>query len=109
MRTRRFTDPIQHRLHHCWLRARCQSNYRGEEWTITLEEYFNMWSGHEHRKGRASDSLVMTRIDNTQPWSRSNVELITRIEQMGRKNRRQAADRIGQPPRKYRKRTDQNV
>lgn len=109
MRTKRFTDPNLHRLHHSWLRARCQANYRSEGWEITLEEYFEMWSGNEHLKGRGADCLVMTRRDTTKAWSVSNTELITRLEQLRRKNRLMAEQRIGQPPRKYRKRNTQDV
>lgn len=87
MSRKRFEDPQQHRLHYSWLRARCQAKYRNEDWHITLEQYLDIWQGLVHLKGRSGDCLVMTRCDTTQPWTIDNIALITRADQMGRRNR----------------------
>ncbi len=86
-----YTDPNDRRLHLAWLRARAQANYRNEEWHLTLAEYFAIWSGNVHRKGRGADCLVMTKIDLDQPWQLDNVHLQERRIQLKEKNQRYAA------------------
>lgn len=73
-------DPVVHQL---WLdcqRAKAQAKFRGQEWQIQEQEYVDLWmqdDKHLH-KGRSSKKLCMTRIDKTKPWSRHNVQFVTR-------------------------------
>lgn len=73
-------DEINHRLYTDCQRARAQANFRNEGWTITEQEYIDLWRQDDRylRKGRKLEDLCLTRIDRTKPWSTDNVEIITR-------------------------------
>ena len=67
-------DPLRHTQYTCWLKAKAQANFRKEGWTMTFEEFEQLWNqdGAWHQRGRGSDDLLMTRRDFDQPWSRDN-------------------------------------
>lgn len=75
-----FIDPVQHKLHEWSMRARAQAWYRGEEWTLTDQEYIDLWTANDNYKlrGRSNHHLCMTRIDPDGAWSLDNVHIITR-------------------------------
>lgn len=73
-------DPKRHALYTPWLKARAQANYREEGWTITFDEFAEMWDGQWHLRGRDGPDLCMCRKDSEKPWSRDNCEIVTRIE-----------------------------
>jgi hypothetical protein len=72
--------------HRAWLVLHCQARFRGEECDITESEFFDLWAPHWAQRGRHSDDLTMTRIDDLKPWTRSNVEIITRKQHLRNKN-----------------------
>jgi hypothetical protein len=76
------SDPINHRLYTDCQRARAQARFRGEEWTITEEEYVALWRKDDRylKKGRTRESLCMTMQDSDLGWHLDNVEFITRIQ-----------------------------
>lgn len=76
------TDPIDHRLYTDCQRARAQAHFRGEEWTITEQEYIAIWRKDDAylKKGRTTMSICMTMSDPDLGWHTDNVELITRQE-----------------------------
>jgi hypothetical protein len=77
-------DPVDHRLYNDCLKARAQAWYRGEQWSITEQEYIGLWRNDDNykKKGRTRESLCMVRVDPEQPWTVDNVEIITRLEHL---------------------------
>lgn len=68
-----------------FLRQRAQSNYRGEPFRLTFEEWLAVWDGQLSRRGRGTHDLCMQRKDADGAWSRDNVEIVTRKAQLQRK------------------------
>lgn len=88
---RKYPDLLDHERHVAFLRARCQANYRGETWTMTIEEFFEMWPVEMWScRGRGYSDLCMVRIDPQAEWSKDNCQIVTRYEQLcrGRKPRK---------------------
>ena len=76
------SDPIDHKLYTACQRARAQAHFRGEEWTITEQEFIELWRTDDRylRKGRTLASVCMTMCDPELGWHVGNVEFITREE-----------------------------
>lgn len=73
-------DPIDHKLYVQCQRARAQANFRGEVWTITEQEYIDLWRENDRylNKGRRPEDLCLTRRDPEGDWSMDNVIIVTR-------------------------------
>ena len=73
-------DPVDHKLYIDCQRARAQAWFRGEQWSITEQEYIQLWREDDRylRKGRGTGSLCLIRIDITDGWRLANVEIIER-------------------------------
>ena len=71
-------DPERHRQFVAYGRAKCQAEWRGEGWLLTFAQYEEIWAGKWHLRGRTRDTLCLARLDYEQPWSMSNVEIMTR-------------------------------
>lgn len=69
---------IPHQQHIAWLRMRAQANFRGEDFTLTLEQFQKLWNGFWHLRGRSSPEYCLTRTDIRRPWEWGNVECVTR-------------------------------
>ena len=82
-------DPVLHRLYYDCQRARAQAWFRDEEWTITEQEYTELWLKDDQylQKSRSADGLCMTRIDLEKGWHMDNVEIVSRRESMRRSGR----------------------
>ena len=80
--TRKYPDPIDHKLYTDCMRARAQAWYLGEQWLISESDYVRLWRENDRylRKGRHNESLCMTRIDYDLPWTVDNIQIITRLE-----------------------------
>lgn len=87
MSKRKYYDQDLHEKHIAFLRARAQANFRKEGWELTIEDYFELWSKDWACRGRARNDLVLTRRDHKLSWTRDNVEVVTRYEQLMRKFR----------------------
>ena len=84
---RKFDTEIEHRKFIAWHRARSQAQFRGEGWSITLEQWFKMWpNALWRRRGRARNALCMTRRDITLPWTEQNCKIVTRLEHLQSKH-----------------------
>jgi hypothetical protein len=70
--------------HRAWLVLCCQARFRGEECLITESEFFELWEPHWPNRGRGSSDITMTRRDSDLPWTKDNVEFITRKEHLKR-------------------------
>ena len=75
-------DEINHRLYIDCQRARAQANYRGEVWTITEQEYIDLWRTDDRykKKGRTVNSICLSKIDQDLDWTLDNVHFVTRQE-----------------------------
>ena len=71
-------DPLRHDMYHPWQLAKAQAKFRGEEFTLTFEQYYEVWKDDWHNRGRKPEDLCMTRIDWEGAWEWGNVEIIRR-------------------------------
>ena len=81
-------DPELHKMYSPCLKAKAQAMYRGEEWTLTFEEFAELWKGQWQFRGRDTDDLCMTRTDIQKGWHRDNCEIVTRREANARSGAR---------------------
>jgi hypothetical protein len=79
-----YPTPLDRAKHRAWLVLCCQARFRGEECTITEQEFFELWAPHWSQRGRGSNDITMTRRDSDLPWTSDNVEFITRKEHLKR-------------------------
>ena len=85
-RTRRQTpelwisgpDPIEHDKYYAWQKHKAQAKFRGEEYQLEWEDFQSIWPNDLFvQRGRRRGCYTMIRLDNTQPWSKDNVEVVT--------------------------------
>jgi len=81
-------DPIEHKKYLNWLQQKTQANFRKEKWEVDFETWKDIWGEDWHNKGRASDNLRMTRIDDRGAWCRDNIEILTRKEHVIKQGQR---------------------
>lgn len=84
-----------------FFRQRQNARTRGIEWSLTFEEWQQIWvaSGQLLNRGRKKGQYVMARFGDKGPYSISNVEIIqngdnTRAAHTGRKRSTQTKERI---------------
>jgi len=77
-------DPVRHDQFVCWMKSKAQCNFRGEEFSLTFEQYEEVWAGQWSKRGRTPNDVCMTRIDWDGAWESGNVEIITRAEHFTR-------------------------
>jgi len=80
--TRRYPDPVDHKLFMDCMRARAQAWYMQQEWFITEDEYIALWRENDKykHKGRHNNQFCLVRKDYEKAWTLDNVEVITRLE-----------------------------
>jgi hypothetical protein len=78
-------DPAAHVSYRAWLQCRNQAHYRREPWSLTFEQWQQVWQDLWHRRGRGSQELCITRLDCADEWCVSNVIVITRKQNAQRK------------------------
>jgi hypothetical protein len=66
------------------MKHKAQCDFRGEEFTLTFEQYEELWQGLWDQRGRTREAVCMTRIDWDGAWEWGNVEIITRAEHFKR-------------------------
>lgn len=71
-------DPVLHELYMPFLKARSQAWYLGQDWSLSFEEFAQVWGDKWSQRGRASHCYSMSRIDIEKGWSVDNVALMTR-------------------------------
>jgi hypothetical protein len=82
---RKYKDPLEHEKHIGFLRSRSQANYRKEGWTLTIEEFMEMWRDDLWLcRGRSPEDLVMIRVDINNSWSYENCVIVSRYQQLCR-------------------------
>lgn len=90
-------------------RSRAQAEFRYENWEITLEQWCEIWPDDMWaRRGREVNDLCMTRTDLDGAWSVDNILLMTRGQQLKRKEeyRRHRIKNRSQAVKKYTKKKD---
>jgi hypothetical protein len=84
-------DPKIRQLRQRWSRAQAQARYFCQEWTITWEDYLDLYkTAPGVWGGRTSDVLHLSRVDRLQGWHIWNVRLQNRGESMRRSKARLA-------------------
>ena len=90
-------DEYKHSMYQPWLLSKAQANFRGEEFSLTFEDYYKLWKDHWPERGRKADNYCMTRRDWEGPWNKKNTILTIRKDHLAQ----QARGRIGKKyPRK---------
>ena len=76
-------DPAVHVKFDPWHKMRSQANYRQEGWDLPFEDFCAIWTDDLWlQRGRASTDLAMTRVDPEEAWSKDNVVIVTRRQQL---------------------------
>lgn len=77
----RYPTPWQHDCHMALLKHRAQAKFRGEAHTITESEWMNLWTEDLwNSRGKHSDAICLSRIDDGAAWAIGNLHFITRRE-----------------------------
>lgn len=81
---RLYGDEFRHSRHIAFLRSRAQAKFRNEPWDLTIEQYFEIWNDEDtwNNRGRQADNVCLIRTDPKQPWTMSNVKVVTRLAQL---------------------------
>jgi hypothetical protein len=81
-----YSDPISRTLRITWNRSRAQARSRGEEWLISWEDYYYIWTrtGAVNQKGRSQNSICLARKDPKLSWTVDNVSLELRSQHLQR-------------------------
>ena len=79
---RQYPDDYTHRMYYGFLRMRAQAKFRGEIFELTFDDFRELWGLDYDRRGRASDSLVLTKKNTQFTWSKNNCHIIRRQEQL---------------------------
>lgn len=88
-RSRRFPDEFQNELFKCWHKHRQQALWRGEQYELSVEDFFDFWPKELwDKRGRGRNSLCMIRVNDKVAWSKSNCKIVTRLEQLRKTNKR---------------------
>jgi len=74
-----------HRLR--WNRMKAQAKYWSQEWTISWEDYLDLYKTATGLWGRQKHNYNLTRVDTSQGWHIWNVQMMTRGEAMCRKTK----------------------
>ena len=78
-------DPEIRQLRQRWSRSKAQARYFCQEWTITWEDYLDLYKTAPGTwRGRTSDVLHLSRQDRSKGWHIWNVLLENRGESMSR-------------------------
>jgi hypothetical protein len=86
---KKITDPLLHARHLGFQRARCQARFRREPWTLTEQQWNDIWTPERwQRRGRHIDDLCLCLIDEFGGWSVDNVVMLSRDAQLKIKNLR---------------------
>lgn len=84
-------DKYKHDMYHPWQMAKAQAKFRGEEWELTFEEYYELWKDHWNNRGRKAEDMCMSRHDREGPWDIKNTLIMSRLDHL----RKQGGDRRG--------------
>jgi len=98
------TDELTHEQYYSWLKHKAQAAYRGEPHQLAFDQWLVLWNkdGAWANRGRQPDNVCLCRIDISLPWSRDNVEIVSRYEQLLRQAQVRASQGVKYKPRRDR-------
>ena len=77
-------DEQRHYQYQRWHCHRAQAHFRGEEHTITFEDYVEVWGDKWSQRGKLAHSLVLTRKDLEKGWHKDNICLMEKLQHLRR-------------------------
>lgn len=75
-------DPLKHEMHHPWQARRAQAKFRGEEWDLSFDEFYELWKNDWYNRGRQRDNVCMSRKDSSLPWNKDNTIIVVRYDHL---------------------------
>lgn len=91
---------IPHAQYLAWLQMKAQASYRKEEFSLTFEEFQELWRHRWNMKGRGVDDYCLTRKDPYGPWNMANAECIPRRQHLVNSGRYKQEKRNGKHTRR---------
>ena len=90
-------DPAVRKHYYRFLKARNQAKFWKQEWTLTWEDYLDLFKTASGTWSRDKNALNLTRVNTKEGWHLSNIKLMKRIDAMRRKttNKREKPDGLG--------------
>lgn len=78
-------DPIEHEKYYAWQKHRAQAKFRGEDYSLTWEQWQTIWPTELFlKRGRGVDDLCVSLNNLEEGWHLWNVVVCTRKEQLKR-------------------------
>ena len=77
-------DKAVRRHYYRFLKAKNQARFWKQEWTLTWEDYLDLYKTMHGRWSRAKNHKNLCRIDTQEGWHLWNVQLMTRLTAMKR-------------------------
>mgnify|MGYP003705165135 CR=1 FL=1 len=71
-------DPVEHKKYRAFIQQKNQAQFREEGWTITFDEWKDLWGELWHQRGRGRGDYCMTRINPKKSWNKENVIVVQR-------------------------------
>ena len=98
-RLRYYQDDLLHDQHWAWLRKKAQATFRGEEWTLSIEEWFDLWakSGQWENRGRHPHASAVFMTDPEKGWHAWNVAVCDRTEMLSKIAKNRTRNNGGRP------------
>jgi len=81
------SDPATHDKYVAWSKARAQAHFRGEVWSLSFDQWVDVWGTEWLQRGRGSHNLCLVRQDHSAAWDLSNIHIITRRQHCQRNAR----------------------
>lgn len=77
-------DPVVQKLKRSYNCAKNQAVYRGQQWSISFEEYVELWTNNQAylNKGRGKNQTHLSRINPQDDWHINNVQIVIRGEHL---------------------------
>ena len=62
---------------YAWMKHQAQARFRNEAYALTLKDWEALWPKELWmQRGRRKHDLTLYRVDATQPWNTSNVQIV---------------------------------
>jgi hypothetical protein len=92
-------DPLDHDKFVKWHKHRSQARFRGEPYDLTFQDWLDIWRDPQdwYNRGTSCDAVCLTMSDLELGWTKGNVEIITRAEQLRRHGERRRGKKMQGP------------
>lgn len=95
----KYKDAFRHARHIPFLRQKSQAVFRGESWTLTFEEFCDLWPDDIWSlRGNKKHCMCMTMKNHQLGWHKDNVMVVTRQECVSRNRAIREAKKNGNKP-----------